>query len=181
MGQDRLFPKESLNKQLPINFAVGEDQCEVMIDQVIYDYILKSCSSSVEAQELLHLFILENASPIERARANSIIQDSREDYLVNSIVSEIMNVTPVSLQEAQTSVVNFVDLEFQCGKVTSKEIKIPTFILSMMNKETIHKIVMQELKLVTAEKFDFSLFSNYIRGVLLSRLFENREIASNWV
>lgn len=179
MSAHMQFSKEIFNKTAPI--AYGEDEQEVMIDQVIYDYILKYSKDSAEAQSLLSLLVAENKEFIEKARASSDIQESRADYIVNLMTSALLNVSPVPMTEHQTVEISFDDLTFQCGKTVSYSFSIPTFIMSMMHQSDVQEVIESELSQIDAKEFNFDLFNSYIRGVLFSRLFENKITADNWV
>ncbi|OCH20165.1 hypothetical protein A6E12_05515 [Aliivibrio fischeri] len=173
------FPKETFNKTAPI--AYGEDEQEVMIDQVIYDYILKYSKDSAEAQGLLSLLVSENKDFIEKARESSEIKESRADYIVNLMSSALLNVSPVPLDAHQTVEINFDNLTFQCGKTVSQCFSIPAFIMSMMSQNDVQEVIESELIHIDAKDFNFELFNSYIRGILFSRLFENKITADNWV
>lgn len=173
------FPKETFNQATAI--AYGEGDQEVMIDQVIYDYILKYSENSAEAQELLSLLVSENKAVIEKAREQSDVEDARADYLVNLMSSALLNVSPVPLNAHQTVDIDFEDLVFQCGTTVNQHFTIPAFIMSMMSQDDVREVIEFELININAQEFDFDLFNNYIRGVLFSRLFENKITAENWV
>lgn len=173
------FPKDTFNQTTPISY--GDDEQDVMIDQVIYDYILKYSENSSEAQELLSLLIAENKAFIEKARQSSDIKESPTDYVVNLMSSTLLNVSPIPLEAHQAVNICFENLIFQCGKTVTHTFSIPAFIMSMVNQEDVKKVINSELSHIDACDFKFDLFNNYIRGILFSRLFENKITADNWV
>ncbi|MEZ8724620.1 hypothetical protein AB6D66_26565 [Vibrio pomeroyi] len=175
------FPKSSLTKKAQFAYGVGEEQREVLIDKVIVDYIEEHCSPLLNPKRTIELILLENVHFIEHARQKTQKKDALEDYVVNAISASLMNVTPVSYDANQVVDVKFDNLVFQCGKLVSKTIKIPQFILCMMREQDVIQIVEDEVINIEAKNFDFALFVDYIRGVLFSTLFEHKVEADNWV
>ena len=175
------FTKKSLTEKTSVAYGIGEERREVLIDKVIVDYMNEYCHSDWEAKQLIELIMLENIHFIEYERDNSHKKYAVEDYLVNAIGASLLNITPIAHSSSQTTDMKFDNLVFQCGKVVSKSIRVPQFIVSMMKEEDIVQIVEKEAANIDAADFNFRLFADFVRGILFARLLEHKIEASNWV
>lgn len=175
------FTLVPLLKKTAIMYGVGEEQREVLVDNIVVDYIEQHYASDQPVEEVLELIMLENVHFIEQARRESPSEDGIEEYLLNAIGATLLNITPVSLEQPQAQAVDFHDLTFQCGFTVSETVTVPSVVLSLISPQSAIAIIEQELAQIDAEDFSMDEFSSFVRGTLFHTLFSHRIEADAWV
>lgn len=175
------FSKTSLSQKFAVGYGIGEEFEDVFIDQVIFDFMAYKNSNLKDVRYLLDLIILENSHSIEQARAKLKSEASLRDYLVNVIGASLLEITPIPYDEKQCHTFNFQNVEFACGYILNQEVEIPSVITSLMHDENMLEVVKEELSTMLASKFNLASSADYIRGLLLSKLFFNHLQAEQWV